>query len=346
MTQQFRNFIEMDNKTFVISNIDWGEYPSANPKLFDPATVGFPRAQAPCTACWDGYLCDFEIKDSSFYVKNLYINLIQEDSRRMFGNLPNSDIEGPEFNGVKPIFRLAMPDTATAPICTGMGGFNNKYLNVMHKVNLNVTHMVIAAGKMCSDYYDRYEGVYSAFSYKFVYKFGIKEGNIVDLIDLSSTAESFRKLLSDKKIDRQSSLFGIKDPDIYNFPYYFDLISTSDHYRGYQNNKKACMYYSLRPELTEEQKPNISDRVISWFYEKNYSLDEIKNTKPGDVIKTTDFPIADSFSIGSLVSINGFDDWCTFLVQNKTSDPYGEVVKVPTEDDKVLHIKLFPKKGE
>lgn len=59
--------------TFKFKGEDYSIVAISTPIGFNPQNYGI-TPELICTACWNGYWCEYEISDTGIFLKNLYIN--------------------------------------------------------------------------------------------------------------------------------------------------------------------------------------------------------------------------------------------------------------------------------
>ena len=135
---------------------------------FNPADYGLiPRFA--CTACWDGYWCDYEISEKGILLKNLYINC--------------ADNSYPEINGVS------------------VSDFNEEEHNywghhVYENINIPMKYSgKIVVGKGFIQKYYIHMGYQRAWAYETLAELVFEKGVLTQKIDHSGVAEELRKNL-------------------------------------------------------------------------------------------------------------------------------------------------------
>lgn len=108
-----------------------------------------------CTACWNGYWCEYEISDTGIFLKNLYIN--------------SKDDYYPEINGVRPVDdekegqkryqymghhlykNLSIPLEYTGKILVGKGFLREYYIHMGYQrawAYENLRELIFENGKL------------------------------------------------------------------------------------------------------------------------------------------------------------------------------------------------------
>lgn len=80
----------------------------------------------------------------------------------------------------------------------------------------------------------------------------------------------------------------------------------------------------------------VETHIINSGFAVPYFIEEEKY-----ILDTTAYDSADSYSIGTLVTLDSNDTWCEFLVSSKLKEAYGKVTKPPTVSDINMWIELF-----
>lgn len=139
------------------------------------------------TACWRGFWCEYDIGDSQFLLKTLYIN--------------SKDENYPPINGVYP----KLEPYPGAQMLYYMGHHIYKDINIPIKY----TGKIIAVNNFIQDYI----GVDRIRSFKEVVEWTFVEGCLESTIDLSSVIEAFRTELH-SKIEKKDvdGIFSRVDP--------------------------------------------------------------------------------------------------------------------------------------
>lgn len=131
---------------------------------FHPKDYGM-EPEAVCTACWDGYWCDYKISDNGIFLQNLYIN--------------SKDGNYPEINGVKG---------------------NNQYMghHLYKNINLPIPYSgKIVVGKDFINKYYVHMGYQRAWGYETLLEFVYEDGKLTDIMDYSSVAAELREKSDD-----------------------------------------------------------------------------------------------------------------------------------------------------
>ena len=118
---------------------------------FNPMNYGLiPSGR--CTACWRGYWCDFEVKDSGLELQNLYIN--------------TKDQVYPDFQGVK-VSPIEYVD------CTCLRFVDGKAIEEPSKT-------------------EKHMGFQRAYAYEKLIEFEFEEGKLINIVDHSRMAKKMR----------------------------------------------------------------------------------------------------------------------------------------------------------
>jgi hypothetical protein len=149
---------------------------------FNPVDYGLTPRFA-CTACWDGYWCDYDISEKGILLKNLYINC--------------ADNSYPETNGV------SVSDFSEEE-------HNHWGHHVYENINIPMKYSgKIVVGKGFIQKYYIHMGYQRAWAYETLVELVFEKGVLTQKIDHSGVAEALRKSL-DKTGGAQAgeSIFG------------------------------------------------------------------------------------------------------------------------------------------
>ena len=173
MTAQIGDVYKYKNKKFSVVAL-------SNPINFSPQDYGL-NPQASCTACWNGYWCEYHIEDDMLLLKNLF----------MF----NSKGDYPPLNGVGVI-----EQTYHEALRLGPGGKKEKIMmedNMGHReyrdVNLPINYdgKILVGDEFIREYYI-HMGYQRAWAYKVLLEFVFEDGKLIETIDHSDTAQRLR----------------------------------------------------------------------------------------------------------------------------------------------------------
>ena len=177
MTAQRTDFYTYENITYSLSRM-------SPPMPFDPCDYGLtPHPSS--TACWNGYWCEYDVRYSVLYLKNLY--------------LFNKNGEYPVFNGVsaepqefEEITAHAGPHRKPKLIRFPKYHGHRLYKNV----ELFIPYMgkILAGTDFLRDYYI-HMGYQQPFAYKTLMEFVFEDGVLADFIDRSDDARKLREKL-------------------------------------------------------------------------------------------------------------------------------------------------------
>ncbi len=147
-----------------------------SPIDFNPEDYGF-RPKAPTTACWRGYVCEYEITDDQLYLSRFDVYC--------------GDDPYPVFDGVSPVkgrdFRHMMV-----------------YRNLHHVIDYDGS-IVVGTGFL-SKYYI-HMGFQRAWAYRNVYELVFQHGKVISRIDHSKAVAKIRKQV-DQNPDFSGELYG------------------------------------------------------------------------------------------------------------------------------------------
>lgn len=153
---------------FTYNNLEYSVVALSGPVQFDPKDYGI-TPEAICTACWNGYWCDYNISDKGLILQNLYIN--------------SKDGYYPEINGV------------------GVEKENGKKRhNMGHHLYKDIGLPIAYSGKIVAgrDFMNQYYihmGYQRAWAYKILLEFVFEAGALAETIDHSAAAASLREEL-------------------------------------------------------------------------------------------------------------------------------------------------------
>jgi len=185
MTQQVISDIFFNNKLFSVCKC------ITTKEMFDPKDFGLPTPMSPATCLWDGYYCDYEILNNTFYLKNLYIHFIKEGLTSLNQNIPENYMKGPEFCGIQPIFKHSSEYHIF---------LNNEYKNLnLQLTNVTIPKLVIGCDIYCNDFYHLWKRGYydypAAFKYNEVYACSVENGEVKNIINCSEWAKVVRNFV-------------------------------------------------------------------------------------------------------------------------------------------------------
>ena len=157
----------------------------SNPIQFNPLDYGI-KPVACCSACWNGYWCDYQISAKGIVLENLYINA--------------EDDHYPEINNVKP---------------QKEGKKSFKYMGHHLYKNLNIFMEYsgkILLGKGFINKYYIHMGYQRAWAYEILEELIFNKGELIKIVDHSEMARKLRWELENreeeiKKTDNNISLF-------------------------------------------------------------------------------------------------------------------------------------------
>ncbi len=159
----------------------------SNSIQFDPSDYGIKPA-ACCTACWNGYWCDYRISSEGITLQNLYINSEEDCYPKINGISPEND-DGKHFKY--------------------MGHHLYKNINIF----MEYTGRILAGKDFMREYYI-HMGYQRAWAYKVLTEWIFDGGRLVKTVDHSEMAEKLRKELEVFKDKKEN---GKADRDIVQF---------------------------------------------------------------------------------------------------------------------------------
>lgn len=151
------------------------------PINFKPQDYGL-NPQSCCTACWNGYWCEYHIENEMLLLKNFFMY--------------NSKGNYPLLNGVGIVdqtyheamrYELGKKKSKKVMLEDNMG--HRKYQNV--NLPINYTGRILVGDDFIQDYYI-HMGYQRAWSYRILIEFMFKEGKLIETIDYSDMAEEIR----------------------------------------------------------------------------------------------------------------------------------------------------------
>ena len=148
--------------------------------LFDPLKLGLEPVP-PSTGCWDGYFCEYLLKENKLLLQNLFINL---GAGMLSVEMPQI---GPEINGVKPAVGTLKNLS-----------FNNYYANL----NLPISYtggLLIATGFIRKLYV--HMGYHPAWKYEIVKELLLKAGSVIEIRDVSEPMRKKRSEMKKQSLD-------------------------------------------------------------------------------------------------------------------------------------------------
>ena len=176
MTAQMNDNFLYKNKEYTLAA--YRESEPYNPNLYGMETIGTG------TSCWRGYVCCYSIKNNFLYLKDLYVNLLDDNGKRM---------DGPIINGQKPIYQGDFKLSDLGPDGMFMF-FNNAYKGV--NLKLDYSGSLFIADDL-DDKLHIHMGFDEAWKYETVYELVFKNGKLLSTHDRS---EEMNKLREEKVI--------------------------------------------------------------------------------------------------------------------------------------------------
>jgi hypothetical protein len=155
MTAQISDIYKYDKEEYDIVAM-------TDPIGFDPHDYGI-RTDAPHTACWRGYVCEYDIREDGLVLDNL--------------DVFNFDDEYPSLNGIE------------VEPAKHMGGFRTyKNLNMY----IPYTGRLLLGRDFLRNYYI-HMGFQRPYAYKTLIEFVFENGKVCEINDQSKAAESIRE---------------------------------------------------------------------------------------------------------------------------------------------------------
>ena len=164
--------------TFFYNNENWDLIASSDEIKFDPRKYGLEPV-SPSTACWDGFVSDYEIINNSLSLKNLHICL-------GWPGFPETYDESKEG----PVYPVVMNTEAKNESKDSSSAFYCYNFNMPVKY----TGKLMLGKDFMHEYYI-HMGWQQAWSYKTVKEFEFKDGVLVNVVDYSDKVEKVRQYL-------------------------------------------------------------------------------------------------------------------------------------------------------
>ena len=160
---------------------EYFEYAHQGEELFDPRTYGFdPRST--CTACYRGFICEYEIADKQLFLKNLLITTGSDcypDLNGVSVSIRGYEEVGLIFKRKKPIYDTSIYD------------FNmKKYKNV--NLPLMYTGKSIVGQNFLREYYV-HSPIQIPFTYEKLLELSFEKGKLIEVVDFSEDARNIRE---------------------------------------------------------------------------------------------------------------------------------------------------------
>lgn len=172
MTAQIGDIYKFEGKAYSIVALE-------SEIKFKPSDYGLiPEAR--CSACWDGYWCEYVITDKELFLENLHIN--------------TKDQHYPEINGVN--VQTKKKALALHPV------YENIHLPIRY------TGQIVAGLDFLQEYYI-HMGYQRAWAYKKLVQFIFENGALIEVVDHSEWVEKLRAEIkgnpnkSGKKLSRE-----------------------------------------------------------------------------------------------------------------------------------------------
>lgn len=167
--------------TFFYNNENWELIASTDEIKFDPRKYGLEPI-SPCTACWDGFVCDYEITKESLNLKTLYICLGWPG----YPGIIDESKEGPEYPVVMNTEATEVPEDSFS------------FFDHCYNFNMPVKYTgKLMLGKDFMQEYYIHMGWQQAWAFKTVKEFEFKDGVLVNVVDYSDKVEKVRQDLNE-----------------------------------------------------------------------------------------------------------------------------------------------------
>lgn len=155
---------------FIYGGDDYSIVAISSPIQFAPSDYGIKPVPR-CTACWNGYWCEYQISEEAIVLKNLYIN--------------SEDGCYPEINGVS-------PENRGKKSFLYMGHHLYKDLNIF----IEYTGRILVGKDFMREYYI-HMGYQRAWAYKVLKELVFDKGKLVRSVDHSEMAGKLREELKE-----------------------------------------------------------------------------------------------------------------------------------------------------
>ena len=169
MTAQVSDTVIYQGEKHVLAAFSDGE-------PFTPTEHGY-RPFPSSTACWRGYLCEYQVREQGLYLHRLHVNHQEDDEETSAKNHP------PRLNGVE----------ATASKSSHIGNWT------FEKVGLPIPYtggLVVARGFIQSLYV--HMGFHPAWKYEQVHELIFESGRLTSATDLSERMAAIREQLGNE----------------------------------------------------------------------------------------------------------------------------------------------------
>ena len=156
------------------------EYMHQGKELFDPRANGFDPSGS-CTACYRGFICEYEITEDRLFLKNLLINTGT-------GNYPDLNGVSVSIKGYKEVglfFKRKEPIYDTSISDLDM----KKYKDV--NLPLDYSGKVIVGKDFLREYYV-HAPIKIPFTYEIFLELTFEKGRLIEKIDFSEDAKKIR----------------------------------------------------------------------------------------------------------------------------------------------------------
>ena len=139
-------------------------------KCFDPKEYGLNPDENCCSACWDGYWCDFAILDNRLLLRNLYV----QTTDAYYPTIAGVAVQGPSRPWEFPVYQnIYIPIPWTGKVLAGDGFIKEHYAHL---------------------------GYQRIWAYQVIKEFVFKDGHLIEVNDLSALGEQLRPLAPKRDI--------------------------------------------------------------------------------------------------------------------------------------------------
>lgn len=174
--------------TFKFKGEDYSIVAISTPIGFNPQNYGI-TPEPICTACWNGYWCEYEISDTGIFLKDLYIN--------------SKDDYYPEINGVSPQNKKKEGKRQHQY----MGHHLYKNLNI----SLEYTGKILVGKGFLREYYI-HMGYQRAWAYEVLEELVFQKGKLIKTFQHNEMARKIREEIDSESSNKEKTSKDINIP--------------------------------------------------------------------------------------------------------------------------------------